>query len=103
MLAIKCSTWPRIANEWITRKRSPSWESKQAGLVQEVVQGGCHFVLKPTQDALEEEKLWRYSFSGAEIILIHAWTPVQKYVYHVLRKVRNDIKRRFEKKKVLTT
>ena len=85
VLSIKCPKWPRIAAEWMTRSRSMCWETKHVGLVESVAASGCHLVAKSRQILPEIQKKWRYSFSQAEQILLHTWTPVQKYVYHVLK------------------
>ena len=85
VLAIKCLKWPRIAAEWKTRNRSMCWKTNHIGLVETVAASGCHLVTKSRQILPDIQKKWRYSFSQAEQILLHTWTPVQMYVYHILK------------------
>ena len=83
--SIKCPKWPLIANEWRSRERPSGWPSKD--VIECVVNQGCHFVAQPELGML----LWRYSFSLAEIILIHSWTATQKFIYHILRLIKKDM------------
>ena len=88
VMSINCLEWPSVAQEWVTRKRqfgSCRWPSED--LIQRIVERGCHFVPHP-----ELKRLWRYSFSHAEVELLHSWTPTQKYVYHILRLIIRDMK-----------
>src|SRR6218665_3186682 len=87
--AIRCPCWPAEAVEWISRERKYGWPSKD--VVDEIVKRGCHFVAKSPHRNSSDYSLWRISFSLAETILIHTWTDVQKYVYHLLKLIKNEV------------
>lgn len=87
--SVYCPFWPREAQDWLKRKRDYGWPDER--LLTRVNKGGCHFVRKPHQSNPNDLKQWRFSFSKAELILIHSWTPVQKHVYHLLRLVKKKI------------
>ena len=80
--AVRCMNWPSVASEWIQRKRH-CWPSRD--IIDEVARKGCHLVPKPHQSHPNDVFEWRYSFSEAEVLLIHSWSTAQKLVYHVLR------------------
>src|SRR6218665_1959723 len=86
--AICCPYWPKEADEWKTRDRPNGWPPTD--VVDKVVASGCYFVAKPHQSCPEDDTQWRFSFSHAELILIHSWTDVQKYIYHILRLIKSD-------------
>ena len=91
VISVKCPKWPKVANEWSNRKRLNGWPLKST--IEEIANQGCHFVTKPEMD-----RTWRYSFSRAELTLILTWTPNQKYVYHILRSILKDIRKKFKEK-----
>ena len=95
--SIKCLKWPSIANEWRSRKRPSGRPSKD--VIERVVKQGCHFVPQPELGML----LWRYSFSLAELILIHSWTATQKFIYHILRLIKKDMLEQLHKPDGRTT
>lgn len=64
VVAIKCTFWPSMASEWITRARQ--WPNKED--IQAIVAGGFHLV--PKINPLSVDHLdWRVSFSQAELSL----------------------------------
>ena len=75
VFAIECPSWPIASKEWICRKRENNWPSKKC--VEQVVEGGCHVVAKPHDSNIGDDTEWRFSFSKAEIVLIHTWTAKQ--------------------------
>src|SRR6218665_592689 len=87
--AICCPYWPKEADEWKARDRPNGWPTTE--VVDKVVASGCYFVAKPHQSCPEDDTQWRFSFSQAEVILIHSWTDVQKYIYHILRLIKSDV------------
>src|SRR6218665_255620 len=89
VLAVYCPCWPRVADEWKTRERPSGWPPRE--LIARVVASGCYFVAKPHQSNPNDDTQWRFSFSQAEIILIHTWTDVQKYIYHILRLIKSEV------------
>ena len=89
--AIRCPMWPAEAAEWETRSRPSGWPAKE--LVKRVVDSGCHFVQKPHQSHPKDSTECSFSFSIAELVLIQSWSSHQKYIYHLLRKVKNMLQR----------
>ena len=89
VFAIYCPSWPSEADEWKTRRRPSGWPPSE--VIHQVVDGGCHLVAKPHQSSPEDDSQWRFSFSQAEVILIHSWTDMQKYIYHVLRLIKSEV------------
>lgn len=90
VFAIYCPYWPDEADEWRVRKRNHGWPSER--LINRIARGGCHFVSKlRTWSSTCDDAEWRFSFSKAEVILIHNWTDVQKKVYHLVRVIKKDI------------
>src|SRR5688572_21291587 len=87
--AIFCPFWPSEAQDWITRTTLSGWPEK--GVKDHIVRGGCHFVAKSHHTEPNDSTQWRYSFSQAEIVLIHSWNDVQKYIYHILRVIKKCI------------
>src|SRR6218665_3665493 len=87
--AIPCPLWPPAAHKWIVRERLNGWPTEN--IVKAIVEGGCHLVSKPHAKSPNDVTQWRYSFSQAETILIHSWTDVQKYIYHLLRIIKREV------------
>ena len=71
-----CSSWPPIAESWITRKRHSYWPSKET--IQDIVSKGCRIVHKPHELSKEKETEFRFSFSEAERILFGSLTRDQR-------------------------
>lgn len=88
---IFCPVWPTVAVEWIRRKRSNGWPTKK--LIESVVKGGCHFVVKAHHSSPQDDTMFRFSFSYAEIVLVNSWSPVQKYIYHILRLMKGKVEK----------
>lgn len=88
---IFCPVWPTVAVEWIRRKRSNGWPTKK--LIESVVKGGCHFVVKAHRSCPRDDTMFRFSFSYAEIVLVNSWCPVQKYIYHILRLMKGNVEK----------
>ena len=103
VFAIKCPSWPIAAQEWICREREHNWPSEKC--IEQVVEGGCHVVAKPHDSNIGDDTEWRYSFSKAEIVLIHTWTAKQKHVYHILRLIKSELVQKLasDSRKVLST
>lgn len=89
VFSIYCPFWPTEADEWRFRRRNHGWPTEKT--IAGVTRGGCHFVSKlRTWDTCDDTE-WRFSFSKAEVILIHSWTDVQKYIYHLIRVIKRNI------------
>src|SRR6218665_1856926 len=95
--AIWCPNWPKEAHEWITRERRNEWPLPST--VVKIVNNGCLLVAKPHQGCHFIANELRFSFSEAELILIHTWTDVQMYIYHILRLIKSDVVRKCGGKK----
>ena len=95
--AIWCPNWPEEAHEWITRERRNEWPLLST--VDKIVNKGCFLVAKPYQRSHVIASEWRFSFSEAELLLIHTWSDVQMYVYHILRLINDDVVRKCGGKK----
>src|SRR6218665_2676464 len=95
--AIWCPNWPKEAHEWITRERRNEWPLPST--VVKIVNNGCLLVAKPHQVCHFIANELRFSFSEAELILIHTWTDVQMYIYHILRLIKSDVVRKCGGKK----
>jgi len=93
--AIRCPCWPAEAVEWISRERKYGWPSKD--VVDKIVKRGCHIVAKSPNSVPSDYSLWRISFSLAETILVHTWTDVQKYIYYLLKLIKNEVVTDFRK------
>src|SRR6218665_156888 len=92
--SIPCKSWPRVSAEWITRKRPYSWPSQIN--IDRIVSEGCHLIPKPHFSNRLDKTVFRFSFSVAEITLIHTWSSIQKYIYHILRLVKSKIVKQCE-------
>src|SRR6218665_1443995 len=87
--AINNPFWPLEATEWKRRKRPYGWPPVE--IIDKIAGLGCHLVAKPHQSSPNDDTQWRFSFSQAELILIHSWTDVQKYIYHILRLIKSQV------------
>jgi len=92
--SIPCKSWPRVSAEWITRKRHQLWPSQIN--IDRIVSEGCHLIPKPHFSNRLDKTVFRFSFSVAEITLIHTWSSIQKYIYHILRLVKSKIVKQCE-------
>src|SRR6218665_99577 len=92
--SISCKFWPRISAEWITRERPQSWPSQVD--IDRIVKEGCHLIPKPHFANRSDKTVFRFSFSVAEITLLHTWSSVQMYIYHILRLVKSKIVKQCE-------
>ncbi|XP_033122261.1 uncharacterized protein LOC117121235 [Anneissia japonica] len=79
--ALQCEGWPKVAHEWIGRKRN--WPA--ASLVEKISSGDFYIVPKPSSASGDHENEWRLSFSFAEAELLQNFGDVQVRVYYVLR------------------
>src|SRR6218665_786788 len=90
--AIWCPNWPREAHEWLTRGRSHEWPLPST--VIKIASNGCLLVAKPHQGSHFIANEWRFSFSEVELVLIHTWSDVQVYIYHILRLIKSNVVRK---------
>src|SRR6218665_258772 len=87
--AIWCPNWPEEANEWKRRERKYEWPSLCT--VDKIVNNRCFLVAKPHKKSEYVVNEYRFSFSEAELVLIHTWNHVQMYIYHILRQIKSDV------------
>ena len=80
--ALRCPGWPRVAEDWIKRKRK--WPSLD--VINKVVQEGFHLVVKPPKDGGNPKCDFRISFSHAEYLLSQAMNDIQRECYRCLKK-----------------
>ena len=83
--AIKCDSWPHIAEDWKTRKRL--WPPKS--LVNRIIQEGHHVVGKASPGG-DPSLEWRLSFSEAELTLAEQRTLIQKKIYYIFKTIFNE-------------
>lgn len=88
VFAIHSPYWPEVANEWITRYRQSGSPSRTT--IKKVVRYGCDFVHSKHKLSHNPAE-WRFSFSQAEMIIIHNWTRVQRMIYHTLRRIYKSV------------
>ena len=81
--ALSLNEWPRVAREWIFRRRPSKWPGTD--LVASVVRRGCHLVPTAHDQSKTPDTEWRYSFSVAELALARTLTDVQKQCYIIMK------------------
>ncbi|OWF48183.1 uncharacterized protein LOC110453427 [Mizuhopecten yessoensis] len=89
-----CTSWPREANEWVSRTRLHEWPGYN--LRDQIVQGGCHLVPVGDKTSPDTFLQWRISFVCAERKLIHSLSHVQFLVYGLLKYFLKQISDKFE-------
>src|SRR6218665_112539 len=89
VIGLQYSIWPSNAVEWKERSRYNDWPSNE--VIREIVNDGCHLVLKPHPSHPDDDNEWRFSFSVAESTLVHTWNDVQLYIYRTLRLIKSYI------------
>ncbi|OWF37963.1 uncharacterized protein LOC110466874 [Mizuhopecten yessoensis] len=78
-----CSSWPKEANEWLSRPRFYEWPNK--ALRDQIEQGGCHLVPVGDKTSAGSCLQWRISFTTAERKLMYSFTHQQFLVYGLLK------------------
>lgn len=89
IFSIKSKSWPKIAMEWIYRKRQFGWPSQE--MIYSIVKQGCHIVPVGSSRNHAEDEDWRLSFCTAEKQLVATFNHTQISVYGVLKLVLKDI------------
>ena len=80
--ALQARGWPKVAREWINRKRK--WPSPDT--VDRIIQEGFHLVVKPPKSGGLPETDFRLSFSNAEYLLSQELSDIQRQCYRGLKK-----------------
>ena len=92
---LRCHFWPDDAYDFITRDRPNGWPPEP--LIQQILSDGIHLVpigsrSRNAQGAWEHDSLeWRYSFSMAELTLVHSFNATQFRMYGLLKIILKDI------------
>lgn len=85
----RCISWPKVAREWLLRKRMYGWPSKDT--IQKFESFGCFVVKKGHPHSPDTDSEWRISFSLQERNLMFNLTDVQHKCYVVLKILNRDI------------
>ena len=80
--ALRCPGWPRVAEDWINRKRQ--WPSPD--VIDKIVQEGFHLVVKPPKDGGNPKCDFRIAFNHAEYLLSQEMNDIQRECYRCLKK-----------------
>ena len=95
VICLRCHFWPDDAYEFITRERLQGWPPEP--LIQQILSDGIHLVpigsrSRNIQGIWEHDSLeWRYSFSMAELTLIHSFNATQFRMYGLLKIILRDV------------
>ncbi|OWF56392.1 uncharacterized protein LOC110448335 [Mizuhopecten yessoensis] len=91
--SLRCSSWPREANEWVSRPRLYEWPDE--GLRSQVVLCGCYLVPVGDKTSDYSHLQWRISFTTAERKLIYSLTHTQFLIYglfkYFLKQIANSL------------
>ncbi|OWF50902.1 uncharacterized protein LOC110449880 [Mizuhopecten yessoensis] len=91
VICFPCNSWPKVANEWLTRTRLYGWPSEK--LINSIGQSGCHIVPVGDKCSSHDTLLqWRVSFVAAERRLVHSLSHIQFKVYVLLKYFLKQIK-----------
>lgn len=80
--ALQARGWPKVAREWIKRKRA--WPPPDT--IHRIIQEGFHLVVKPPKSGGCPETDFRLSFSHAEYLLSRELNDMQRQCYRALKK-----------------
>ncbi|XP_033739981.1 uncharacterized protein LOC117327219 [Pecten maximus] len=83
IVSFACKSWPRDADEWVTRTRLFGWPPQK--LIDRIVRNGFHLVPLRGRHTKDEELQWRISLASAERSLVHAFSHSQLKVYCLLK------------------
>ncbi|KAK3105172.1 hypothetical protein FSP39_018827 [Pinctada imbricata] len=92
---LRCHFWPDDILEFFTRQRDFGWPS--SSMLEQISSEGIHLVpigsrLRSYDGKWEHDSIeWRYSFSLAEILMVHSFSGVQFRIYGLLKMILNDI------------
>ncbi|OWF45084.1 uncharacterized protein LOC110457505 [Mizuhopecten yessoensis] len=92
--SLSCTSWPREANEWVSRPRLHEWPDR--ALIDQIIQGGCHLVPVGDKTSVNTFLQWRISFATAEKKLIHSFTHTQFLIYGLFKYFLKQISKRLE-------
>ena len=87
--AINCKEWPKIADEWLERRREYDWPA--GSLMEEAVETGCFLVPVGGHHSRYKDLEWRISFVLAERLLIRRMNSIQRFVYSFMKTIKDDV------------
>ncbi|XP_076084156.1 uncharacterized protein LOC143054942 [Mytilus galloprovincialis] len=89
VIGVQSEYWPKIAIEWIHRKRNYGWPSQE--MINSIVQKGCYIVPIGSSRSHTVDDDWRLSFCLAEKELVETFNHTQLLVYGVLKVIQKEI------------
>lgn len=89
VIGVQSEYWPKIAIEWIHRKRNFGWPSQE--MINSIVQKGCCIVPIGSSRNHTVDDDWRLSFCLAEKELVETFNHTQLLVYGVLKVIQKKI------------
>ena len=67
VVAFPCITWPKVAEEWVSRVRNTEWMSEL--LAESIASKGCHVIPIPHPNSSAPDIEWSISFATAELAI----------------------------------
>ena len=86
VFTLACSTWPKVADEWIYRKRRYSWPHLE--VIRLIVSNGCMFVPIGEYNSPHKSLEWRISFAESEKTLVRTFNHLQMKLYALMKLVK---------------
>ncbi|XP_060084837.1 uncharacterized protein LOC132564181 [Ylistrum balloti] len=86
VVGMKCSEWPSVAAEWISRERSNGWPPR--GFIDQQIMRGCHVVPVGCKGCEQTHRDWRISFAHVEQEIVHNMTANQMKCFILLRQLK---------------
>ena len=88
-IGLRCSSWPKEANEWITRKRESNWPNQ--ALNHKIKTMPCHVLPVGNPNSKNCQLEWRFAFVLPERELIWNFSDVQIQCYVILKTLKKEI------------
>ena len=101
ILALSCTEWPECAREWLSRRRTHGWPSKE--LIKQCKSLGFILVSTCHPDSDEKQFQWRISFSHQERLLVTQFNSVQLKCYILLKIIKKELIKQEIKEDTLTS
>ena len=94
VMAFKCKSWPKIADEWIQRHRKYAWPNSK--LITHIKSKGCHTVPVGEYNSPYSHLEWRQSFVVSECALVRSFNHVQFKVYCLLKLLKLHLRDKYK-------
>ena len=88
-IGLRCSSWPKEANEWVTRKRGSNWPNQ--ALIDKIKTMPCHVLPVGYPNSENCHLEWRFAFVLPERELIWNFNDVQIQCYTVFKTLKKEI------------